>query len=60
MQPNNILRSKKDIIFKSLFFISLIIIILFDLKQNEKMIDALYFLVVIIFYIRFLVMKLCQ
>ena len=60
MQLNNILRSRKDIIFKSIFFIGLIIVILLDYIQNNNMIDKVYFLVVIVFYIRFLVMKLYQ
>ncbi len=60
MQLNNIIRSKKDIIFKSIFFIGLIIVILLDYIQNNNMIDKVYFLVVIVFYIRFLVMKLYQ
>lgn len=58
MQLNNFFEKNKGVLFKSMFFIGLLLFEIINFKHSSLLIDVLYILVVIIFFIRFLVIKL--
>lgn len=51
-------RDRKGFIYKTLFFVSLLIILAFTYFESKALIDVVYFIVVLAIFIRFLILKL--
>lgn len=60
MRHNVLVKRSEGFISKTIFFLTLLTSIWFLYKESNLLIDAIYFIIVLVLFIKFLIIKLYQ